>query len=277
MIIRLTMILALILPSFLSAEEQELFGAEVCADCHDQGEEFADSAHGQAMARVDPEILEYSCESCHGDATAHIDDDPTPENIIGNPGSETCNNCHSEPTELSRLNLPAHQRNGIECLDCHAASHGEPGWKSLLIDSPLNVCGDCHPDQESAGHRPFAHRDGEQPFQCDQCHSGHQNDPTSQLSLQGKGAVCTDCHVEVSGPFEFPHPALEVNGCSSCHEPHGSTNPRLLTRLTTINLCMDCHPDVQSYHDTADSKYRACLSCHSAIHGSNEDAHFIDP
>jgi predicted CXXCH cytochrome family protein len=66
---------------------------------------------------------------------------------------------------------------------------------------------------------------------------------------------------------------VKTEGCTSCHTPHGSTNPRLL-KLSVVNiLCLQCHtfptqgPAGPAHNQSA--KYQACTMCHVAIHGSN--------
>jgi predicted CXXCH cytochrome family protein len=90
------------------------------------------------------------------------------------------------------------------------------------------------------------------------------------------------CHTEVAGPFVYPHPVIPTEGCTGCHYPHGSPNPRLLTRNNVNSLCLQCHtasmnftaPGVPSFHNQA-NQYQACTVCHSQIHGSNTDPVFF--
>jgi len=67
--------------------------------------------------------------------------------------------------------------------------------------------------------------------------------------------------------------------CSSCHSPHGSTNPRLL-KVSVVNmLCLQCHtfptigPIGPAHNQSA--KYQACTMCHAQIHGSNFSSVFF--
>ena len=86
-------------------------------------------------------------------------------------------------------------------------------------------------------------------------------------------AICTKCHVDKAGPFVYEHVPVKTEGCSSCHTPHGSTNPRLL-KVSLVNmLCLQCHTFPMSgpigpVHNQS-AKYQACTLCHSQIHGSN--------
>ncbi len=87
------------------------------------------------------------------------------------------------------------------------------------------------------------------------------------------------CHTETAGPFVFEHPAVKVEGCTSCHSPHGSQNARLLAKSNVNTLCLQCHtvndnfsaPEIPSFHNQA-VQYQACTICHTQIHGSNASA-----
>ena len=57
----------------------------------------------------------------------------------------------------------------------------------------------------------------------------------------GREEPCLKCHVDMRGPFVFEHAAVRVDGCESCHFPHGSTNASLLRRPVVFQLCLECH------------------------------------
>ena len=135
----------------------------------------------------------------------------------------------------------------------------------------------CHRDKISkldrSGHMPV--REGK--IECTTCHNVHG---ATNVRLLRKGdsiqELCTSCHAEKRGPFLWEH-APTRDGCVTCHDPHGSTNERMLVAKPPI-LCQRCH--VHSRHpstiydqgniDTSARVYaRSCVTCHSAIHGSN--------
>ncbi|MGC8763200.1 MAG: cytochrome c3 family protein, partial [Acidobacteriota bacterium] len=91
---------------------------------------------------------------------------------------------------------------------------------------------------------------------------------------EGRGA-CLDCHTEKAGPFVFPHAPQRLDGCLSCHTPHGSANPRLLVRRQVADLCLECHSRVPAFHDLSRGKYRDCTRCHAEVHGSNRSPVFF--
>ena len=94
---------------------------------------------------------------------------------------------------------------------------------------------------------------------------------------------CARCHGEKVGPFAFEHAPVRLEGCSACHQPHGSANPRMLTRPVVSQLCLECHanlptpaPSLKStfgtvppaFHDLRLPRFQNCTICHQKIHGS---------
>ena len=53
--------------------------------------------------------------------------------------------------------------------------------------------------------------------------------------------ACIKCHVDKRGPFVFEHPPVRVEGCETCHNPHGSMNAKLLRRPVVFTVCLECH------------------------------------
>jgi len=90
---------------------------------------------------------------------------------------------------------------------------------------------------------------------------------------------CTSCHQEKRGPFLWEH-APVANSCVTCHDPHGSSNDRMLVAKAPY-LCQRCHvtsrhpPTVYDGFIQRNSSGgnritgRACMNCHQQLHGSN--------
>jgi len=100
---------------------------------------------------------------------------------------------------------------------------------------------------------------------------------------------CLNCHADKRGPFSFEHAPVRFEGCASCHEPHGSANPRLLTRQEVRLTCLECHANLPAalragtvlgvvppaFHDLLSPRYRNCTVCHQKIHGSYVDRNLL--
>lgn len=65
-----------------------------------------------------------------------------------------------------------------------------------------------------------------------------------------------------------------MEGCSSCHEVHGSPNRHLLTFQNVADQCYSCHTAVPGFHFFFPPDIQ-CTNCHSTIHGSNFDPFFL--
>jgi DmsE family decaheme c-type cytochrome len=237
---------------------------------------MADRARDVDLLHIEGEALDRSCEACHGAGAAHANE-PATANIRALKGataraaSAGCTTCHAAQAGGLLARTPGHVRAGIACLDCHVSGHLRPAGEPLLNAARSAVCAPCHGAETAQFGLPFAHREGRRPFECMSCHSVHAGTTArGRVEEQGREA-CIGCHGEKAGPYVFPHPPREVNGCVSCHRPHGSPNPRLLTRSDPQLLCLECHADTPSFHNLAQPKYRQCLTCHAAVHGSQRD------
>ena len=260
----------------LAMADDDLLAMETCAMCHeDEAAAFATSPHGRAMTQVDSAVLERSCAQCHGATAEHIDD-PSPDNVRRAPDSTACVSCHPASLATMEVTNPAHNRFGVACVDCHAAGHTDSGTRHLLAAEPFDLCADCHQSVAGKFKMPFAHRDGTRNFDCTNCHSMHGQNRQGSLNLLSKSGACVDCHSEKTGPFVFPHPPRELDGCVACHEPHGTTNPRQLKRRSVAQLCLECHAGVPAFHNMSQTRYQACQNCHVAVHGSNRDPRLFE-
>jgi DmsE family decaheme c-type cytochrome len=144
---------------------------------------------------------------------------------------------------------------------------------------------------------PSKHRVNEGFMQCTDCHNPHGSfAPTWRMSqrpalveqAQHNEEACLKCHADKRGPFAFEHAPVRVEGCETCHQPHGSTNARLLRRPVVFTLCLECHNGAGSFgrqndgiqvqspsHNMLDPRYQRCTVCHVRIHGSNSDQLFL--
>jgi len=272
-----TLLLAalLVLPLPLAAADED---ESPCGMCHDEvAARLAMTPHGRGE-RGSP-----SCESCHGDGTAHVEEGGDPALIRvprGSDAPDVCLECHQGTMQRSLPGSAAHQGAAVYCGDCHRIHPGdEPVRGGLLRNAADPLCIACHPRIERSFERPFGHDVERAAMQCVSCHDPHAGTGERSLRLDRSGELpCFDCHAEKRGPFVFPHVSGIAGDCMSCHEPHGSSNPVALTRANVYQLCLECHSDLgdgtlgsqpPSFHNLRDPRYRECTTCHVAVHGSN--------
>jgi DmsE family decaheme c-type cytochrome len=183
----------------------------------------------------------------------------------------------------------------VVCSNCHSI-HKSPTQKFLLAKQQTELCYGCHASVRAQFNMPFKHRVNEGMVQCTDCHNPHGAFAATWKSGSRPRMVeqtvsqepCLKCHIDKRGPFLYEHPAVRVDGCESCHMPHGSTNARLMRRPTVFTMCLECHNGLGNFgrrnngitmlsatHNLADPRYQNCVTCHPKIHGSNSHQFFM--
>ncbi len=257
-------------------------GEETCLTCH---ENRAKGYHGSPHSRVaDPRTpaAKRGCESCHGPGQAHVEGggDKTkiknPSTMSAGEVTDTCTTCHNKG-EHQYWAGSAHESRDLSCVTCHSIHDFKSENGQLKKETQIETCATCHRDKvqklNRTSHMPV--REGK--LQCMTCHNVHGSQ-NERLLRAGTSVVeaCTSCHTEKRGPFLWEHAPVREN-CATCHDPHGSSNDRMLVAKAPM-LCQRCH--VHSRHPATiyDNKGvntnnrlfgRACVACHSNIHGSN--------
>jgi predicted CXXCH cytochrome family protein len=209
-------------------------------------------------------------------------------------GTETCAFCHEatvrdfEKTDHGRLFVSG--REGVQgCESCHGAGSlhveagGGRGVHIINPDQNPRACFQCHLTTESQFSLQYRHPVLEKRMTCSNCHNPHGQDiykPKGVFATQ-RNHICMQCHREQARPRVFEHEALR-EGCTICHSPHGSIADKLLIERDN-NLCLKCHGQVAApelviigdFNHTAFLTRGTCWSagCHSAVHGSNINAH----
>ena len=280
----------LLLVSFLCASAlpaQDLpagyAGTETCVICHEEtGASFSSNPHHAIdTAERFSEWQGRGCESCHGAGAPHTESLDAAD-IFAFKGpqrsrvNETCLSCHTgDETHRGRL-MGSHDRNGVDCLSCHGVHAASE--RPLLTAKSDALCSSCHVSERAAFNRPFRHRLQEQAIACVDCHNPHGGLPGPPVRrVSANEPVCLKCHADKRGPFPFEHAPVRLEPCSTCHEPHGSSNPRMLVRHDVSQLCLECHAGSLStlggfppaFHDLRSARFQNCTVCHSKIHGSH--------
>ena len=103
---------------------------------------------------------------------------------------------------------------------------------------------------------------------CDSCHESvttphpKKGEKTFKLT-QEPLALCEACH-DAYGKKSDVHPPVKEGMCTTCHDPHASNEPRLLTQPMK-DLCTACHDDKVSFaHVHGPVSAGECTACHAA-------------
>ena len=189
------------------------------------------TAHA-VMADERTPFAKHECETCHGASPEHIDVTSNPTTVV-----------YKGP-----LASPVAQRNAV-CISCHQA-----GLRMYWTGSQ-------HETQGVA---------------CTDCHNMHGSEDRV-VSKATQAEVCFTCHKAQRAQTRriSAHP-LAVTGlastakmaCSDCHNPHGSTGPKLLVKSSVNETCYTCHPErrgpfLWEHAPVVDD----CTNCHTP-HGS---------
>jgi DmsE family decaheme c-type cytochrome len=256
-----------------------------CATCHTaQHAGYEKTAHNRKADPRTPASAK-SCETCHGPASKHVED-PASNHLVNftkakpDDVNAVCTSCHKRG-EHALWDNSQHEARNLSCTSCHSVHAGKSLTGQLKEERQQDVCATCHKDKvaklDRSGHMPV--REGK--MQCSTCHNAHGSTNTKLLRKGDSVAeLCTSCHTDKRGPFLWEH-APSRDGCTTCHDPHGSSNERMLVAKPPI-LCQRCHVATRHPSTIYDSALigssatgsvrifaRSCVTCHSAIHGSN--------
>jgi DmsE family decaheme c-type cytochrome len=278
-------------------------GSSICKGCHsDIWASFNKNPHYKSLASGKERQENTGCESCHGPAGDHIDagggkatikafSQMKPQQVL-----DACLRCHSESLSRANIRRSVHTQEDVVCSNCHSV-HKSQTPKNLLAKRQTDLCYSCHASVKAQFSMPFKHRVNEGTVQCTDCHNPHgasaptwrsASRPRMVDQAQANEEPCLKCHTDKRGPFVYEHAATRVDGCESCHSPHGSMNARMLKRPTVFTACLECHNGRADFgrqnvgvleqtpsHNMADPRYQNCTTCHVRIHGSNADPRFL--
>jgi DmsE family decaheme c-type cytochrome len=277
-------LIGLLVLTFTLLPAQEKPSDDDCLLCHDTMAASLKGSVHQLTSQGKEATLTVSCADCHKGGANHMDD-PSVDNI-GSPArmnpadqAEVCASCHTTEHQEAMISTDPHGEAGLGCVDCHKV-HGNQN-RALVKDDGDNYCKTCHTNVALQFMRRSSHPFDAGVLSCVSCHDvGSVQDPLRQVGLDWR---CQSCHPEQAGPYPFEHEVVydyRVNGggCVECHQPHGSSNDRLLNQPGngTCNYCHGVPPLHRTMHSGLGSKL-ACVDCHSDIHGSYSNRLFLDP
>ena len=280
-----------VLPSGDVGGSEGIVGAEICKGCHeDHYESYLKPTHAKKGIPNSPASKD-ACESCHGPGAAHVE--KSGERGVGififskkiadaKSKSAKCLSCHGDSKDLSFWDQGRHKVSDVSCDNCHTVHSG--ARKNLKAAQP-DLCNICHrsirAQQNKQSHHPI--REGK--MKCTDCHDHHGGFGEHMIKASSTNELCYQCHAEKRGPYMWQHPPVDEN-CLNCHTSHGSNHAKLLLSKVP-QLCQACHDwtshpgtpytSFETFQGTATSRKnrmfsRACLNCHSNVHGSNAPA-----
>ncbi len=211
--------------------------AQTCGQCHTPKD---------TGSQVHSAVVLGRCAKCH---EPHGSD--YPKKLRADPVAEVCFRCHDDDIKGRKV-VHAPVAAGY-CTICHDP-HTTENAKNLR-SSTYTTCTMCHPDKE----RPTVKTQhmAVRAYGCTQCHDPHASDNEFRLR-KPIIKLCTSCHKGYDDGLhviQFPsgggHPVGKRPDplregrelvCTSCHDPHGTENPRMWYRASEkLELCMECH------------------------------------
>lgn len=233
-------------PKMLRADDQR----NLCFMCHDEALMAGGHQHGPAAVGA--------CSVCHN---PHSSDE---DKLLRAPVNEVCAMCHSDLIAKMTSGTYLHEPVKEKCTHCHNPHSG--ARKKMLPATMHELCGKCHAEivniakTATTTHAPAVEPDG-----CLECHAPHGANAAPQLKMpqldlclschdepvQAEDRMLTDMKALLEDNDDWHGPILE-GGCTGCHQPHGSTNFRLLKKPYPPNFYSAYDPE----------KYALCFTCH---------------
>jgi DmsE family decaheme c-type cytochrome len=264
-------------------------GALTCLGCHNKAPTNAvlQTAHASRADARSP-FNDHDCETCHGASSNHRRGNARPVGIHFGGGSadwpvatveeqnKVCLSCHANGLR-THWAASDHQFAELACVSCHDIHKArDPVLQSA---TQAAVCTGCHQEKRAQFTLRSHHLVPEGLMECTNCHNPHGSGADHLLARDTVVETCTGCHAEKRGPFLWEHQPVSED-CTGCHDPHGSVVERLLVQRPPF-LCQNCHEganhpstlysgdDIPPIGAAQQLLGKACLNCHSQVHGSN--------
>lgn len=292
----LALLLTLTAQTLFAAPTKDLIltGDARCTRCHDETEAYPVLAMGKTRHGIKSDQRLPTCSGCHGEGEKHINkpagvsERPAPEfpygkrtanDIAGH--NDVCTSCHQGGKFMDWAGS-IHAARDVPCTSCHQLHLAKDKVRDKRTQP--EVCYTCHKEQRMLANKPSHHPINEGKVVCGDCHASHGSSGPKLMQRDSIAATCYTCHMEKRGPFVRKHEPAE--DCTICHNPHGTATDNLLKTRPPM-LCQQCHeptshragfPGFTAASNTAGNgqrgatQARACLNCHTSIHGTNNPA-----
>ena len=226
-------------------------GGELCFSCHDKDMVRKRFVHGPAAVG--------GCIACHEAHSADFG------KILKAEGPTLCFQCHSDKEDVADKAGFVHSPVKQGCVQCHNP-HAED-QKFMLKKKAPELCFSCHEEKKNQLAKvTVKHAALETGKTCLNCHDVHYANVSAILLLEPLD-LCLSCHNK-----DYPrkggkgiinmkkwlaentnhHGPIRQKDCSSCHDPHGSTNFRILVEPYPSTFYTGFSPE----------NYKLCFSCH---------------
>lgn len=172
-------------------------------------------------------------------------------------------------------------KSSLGCETCHGPGSAhvddpdnvalQPKITKLSPQAQSDVCLSCH----TGGKQAFWHGNKHEMrgLSCQSCHSVHSpKSERGQLKAASAMEQCFTCHKDTRAEMwkTSHHPIREGKiSCFDCHNPHGSSTPKMISASSVNEQCYTCHTEKRGPFLWEHPPVREnCLNCHTP-HGSN--------
>ncbi len=269
-------------------------GDAQCTRCHGEDDTSPVLVMGQTKHGLMSDKRLPGCIGCHGESPTHAKkpedattrpapDFPYGKKIAGKVSEHNalCTTCHKGGSFM-QWQGSSHSARDVACSNCHSMHAAKDKVRERLTQP--EVCFSCHKEQRQLAKKPSHHPITEGKVICSDCHAAHGSAGPKLMVRDSVADTCFSCHAEKRGPFIRKHEPAE--DCTICHNPHGTAADNLL-KMRPPMLCQQCHEPSSHQGNIPGlgapvagvamsnkniTQGRACLNCHTQIHGSNNPA-----
>jgi DmsE family decaheme c-type cytochrome len=196
-------------------------------------------------------------------------------------GMDTCVTCHEDV--VTAFKRTPHAASSQGCEGCHGGgkAHVDGGgdkekirvFKTLTAPASAAVCQECH-NKAGQKHWVGSSHDSRN-VACVACHDPHPKGAVPKaLLVKPQLELCTGCHLQKKAQLmRTSHMPLREGKlqCTSCHNPHGTPNDKMLIQTSVNQNCYSCHAEKRGPFLWEHAPVREnCVNCHDP-HGSIQE------